>query len=425
MCAWLAADLAGLPADVSDRARLLMLDTVGCAIAGFRHRPVRDYAARLAQPGGIALPGLAALPPAHLGQVLAVSACWDEACEGLARAHGRPGLHAAPAALAAGLARRAAYGSVLAAIVAGYEVGGRLGEVLRIRTGMHVDGTWGTIAAAVAARAVEGFAAGDLMAALNAAACTLPASLYAPVREGATMRNLYAGQAVSRGYEVAQAVVSRVGVPAGGIDEAVPLSFIPDAARELAAPREWLILEGYFKPFAAVRHVHYGAQAALDWRKISGGQTDSITGLLLETYPEAVTYCGNRAPRAAIQAQFSLTYGLAHALVRGSLGPEAYDAAALADPETTRLEALVELDATGKFTDGRGARLTVRRGERNETTHVEQVCGDPAAPMSADGVKEKFLAYTAASLGTDRAATLAGRILDAAPETPVSEIFLR
>ena len=36
-------------------------------------------------------------------------------------------------------------------------------------------------------------------------------------------------------------------------------------------------------------------------------------------------YCGNRAPRTAIQAQFSLSYAIAAALVLGDLGPNAYD----------------------------------------------------------------------------------------------------
>ena len=73
--------------------------------------------------------------------------CWDEACEGLARAHGRPGLHAIPPALALGIANRETLREVLTGAVRGYEMAARLGERMRIQPGMHVDGTWGTFGA--------------------------------------------------------------------------------------------------------------------------------------------------------------------------------------------------------------------------------------------------------------------------------------
>ncbi|NQV81628.1 MAG: MmgE/PrpD family protein [Alphaproteobacteria bacterium] len=422
---WLARTRPTADSAVADRARLLLLDTLGCAIAGLRREPVATYAGRLAGEEGVRCPGFpTGLNPSHFGQVMALAACWDEACEGLAAAHGRPGLHAVPAALALALDRGASLAETLDAIVVGYEVGGRLGAAWRIRGGMHVDGTWGIVAAAASAAALlNGRAGGVVGAAVEAAACMIPASLYAPVRQGATTRNLYAGQAVSRGIETALAIASGITAPRQAISEAAALTFDPTQASALTPPGTWLILQGYFKPFAAVRHVHYGVQAALDWRAQHGAGTADITAIRLQTYPEAATYCGNRAPATAIQAQFSLTYGLAHALVRGSLGPEAYDPEALADDVIRRLEDIVLLDDTGQFQTGRGANLTITAHGAKTSVSVDRVEGDPLWPMAAASVVDKFGRIAGRRLGPSAAAELAARIMDEPIDRPLASIL--
>ena len=55
--------------------------------------------------------------------------------------------------------------------------------------------------------------------------------------------------------------------PAGGLSvrggDAVVPALDGSPAGHWPAPGPWLMLDSYWKPFAAVRHVHYGAQAAL------------------------------------------------------------------------------------------------------------------------------------------------------------------
>jgi len=106
--AWLA-QVDALPAEVDAKARLLLLDTVGCLLAGLRHPEVRQLgqALRLAFPGDSAWPtSEITLGAGGLAALGAAAACWDEACEGNSAAHGRPGF--SPEAQAA----RAAYEAV-------------------------------------------------------------------------------------------------------------------------------------------------------------------------------------------------------------------------------------------------------------------------------------------------------------------------
>lgn len=403
---------------VERRARWLLLDTLACAAAGFSASEPAAYAGRLAAlaPGPVAWPGCdAGLSAVAAASVAPMAACWHEACEGLARAHGRPGLHAVPVAAALGVQRGAALDDVLEAIVQGYEIGGRAGEAMRIRPGLHVDGTWGVFAAVAAAARVSRLDRAASLEALAAAACQLQVSLYAPVRQGKTVRNTYAGQAAARAVLLVEALAAGIDAPVDVFDEAA-LQLGDPGARPWCAPDEFLILQGYLKPFAGVRHAHYAAEAACRWHRAHGPDTGAIRVLVLDTYPEALAYCGIRAPQLPLQAQFSLSYATAHALLRGGLGPEAYRAEALRDPELRRLESLVELRADRG--EGRGATLRVVGDAGEVAFDVDRVAGDDAMPFDEAQVRDKALSYLQPALDRERALRLMDYVLDAAGSEP-------
>jgi 2-methylcitrate dehydratase PrpD len=310
-----------------------------------------------------------------------MAACWDEACEGLARAHGRPGVPVIAALQALATPRQATLGEVLDALISGYEVGGRLGEALRVAPGMHVDATWPSLGVAVACLRLLNGSAQQALAAVRIAGCQIPRSLYLPVKAGADARNTYLAHAAQLGLLAAQAALADVSAPEGVLEEL--------GAKPLARPGEWLILEGYLKPFAAVRHVHYAAAAALLSR--TKVEVERVKAIKLRTYEEAIRYCGNRAPRTPIQAQFSLSYGVAHALRFGTLDPDAYRAERLSDPLLLRLEEAVAIEEDAALTAAgkRGARLAVHL----ESETVETVSEDPLHPMSREEVLAKFARY--------------------------------
>jgi 2-methylcitrate dehydratase PrpD len=427
---WLfAEDPIDTPA-VDRRARMLFLDTLGCMIAGLSKpepKALAEVLARL-EPGPVLLPGAEApLSITSAAYIAGIAACWDEACEGLPRAHGRPGLHAFAAALALGLGAGKSLGRTLSALVAGFEVGGRLGEVMRIPSGMHVDGTWGTFAAVTAAAHSAGFDVPTTVAAIEGAACHMPWSLYLPIAEGATVRNAYVGEAAARGIRQAFAAQAGITAPATALETVAGLALGRDITDQaLAPPGEWLIEQGYLKPFAAVRHVHYGATAAIEWRRRHGDIVPSdIQALTMAIYGEAITYCGNRAPATAIQAQFSLSYGLAWALVHGDLGPDAYEAQSLQDPAVRRLEAMVTIEEDAAFTcaNKRAANLTVETATAKETIAVDGVAGDPDRPMTQDDIIAKFLRFAAPAIGTGRAESLAEAVLEKDRAAPLSSLM--
>lgn len=376
------------PADVDRKARLLLLDTIGCVIAASRKPKLRRLAARLAkvEPGKVRVPGFTQrFSVSAAAYLFATAACWDEACEGLARAHGRPGVAVIAACRALAQALGLSFRATLRAIIAGYEAGGRMGEAVSMAPGMHVDATWPGFGVAVAVVRLSGGTATQALDAVRIAACQMPHSLYLPVKAGADARNTYLAHSAQLGLLAANASLAGIEAPSGALDVI--------GAGRFAARGQWLLLEGYLKPYAGVRHLHYGVAAALALRPRLAGRLRAIARIELSTYAEALTYCGNRAPKTPIQAQFSLSFGVAAALATGDLAPSAY---AMDDRTIAGLEKKVVLSEDRALTRSgrRGATLVVRVGDERLARSVDRVSGDPGLPMTRAEVLAKFARYS-------------------------------
>lgn len=416
---WLVTLSRRFPPEVETQARLLLLDTLGCLIAGLNHPPAQAVAQALSESfaGDLGWPGSETrLAPAGAAALGAMAACWDEACEGLASAHGRPGLPIAPTILALG--RNLPLAALLDALVIGYEIGGRMGQAWPIKPGMHVDGGYHSVGVASAVARLRGAERQGLRDAISATACQIPASLYLPITQGSNVRNLYPAHAALLGVLAGEAAASGMTAPLGAVEKAraVVLGLDSDPTK-LSAPGHWLILDGYLKPFAAVRHVHYGVTAALALRpRLS--TPDAIRAIRLTIYEEASRYCGNRAPQSVIQAQFSLSFGVAAALLYGDLAPEAYHE--LGNPTLTRLEALVDIVVDPSRTT-RGAHLSL--------TTDSGLLETEAAPlpdcMPKQAVIAKFTRYAMPIIGPERGAALIAALLDGDLQRPIGPVIFQ
>ena len=419
---WLAA--TPLEPTAERAARRLVLDTIACAAAGFRKVGLAHLAA---ESGGFRLLGSdAPLHAADAAYAFSLAACADEACEGLAFAHGRPGLHAVSAGLGAALRTDASLGALLDAVAAGFEFGGRMGALFRALPGIHVDGTWGLVASTVAARRLYGGDGPAMAAAATAALCQMPASLYLPVAQGADLRNSYSGHAASAGMQIAASLAAGMTIPTGAADAAAGYAFRRDDEAWAGTGRR-LLLEGYLKPYPSVRHTHYGIEAARAWRRQHPETTAAEIGeVRLAIYPEAITYCGNRAPKTPIMGQFSLSYTLAYSLLHGGLTPDAYEDSALRDPASQALEARIALipdEAMGA--DGkRGCHLSVESGGAAWSVDIDAAPGDASGPLTDAQLAEKVRTFCAGRVPSARTERLISDLLEGSPDQPVRALVL-
>lgn len=399
-----------LPDAVREKAKLMLLDTLGCILAGRLAPELAALEAAFAgiEPGAFHFPGGAPLSTQAASAVGAIASTWDEGCEGLAYAHGRPALPIVGALLPLAVQRTTRTDQVLESLVAGYEVGARAGGWLRIRPGMHVDGNWPGLGVAAAVSRLLGLSAEATLTAINIAACQLPASLYLPIRTGDNARNTYIAHSAWLGLLAAFSAHAGITAPADALPH---YSAAFAAPGEAPAPADhYFLLDAYFKLHASVRHAHYAIEAARRIREELGGDTRSISAIRLTTYPEALTYAGNRAPRVPIQAQFSLSFGVAAGLRFGGMEADLYRPPKFDDPELRRLEGLVDLQAHA--TTGRSADLSVISGAGKHEARCDKVAGDPGMPISREEIVAKFLRYSKGAVAEAKAAAFAASLME-------------
>jgi len=385
--------------EVTDHAKMLVLDTLACVNAAYLSPTINELESNFStfDPGPYAIhhgPKMSAL---SLAQLFAYSACWHEACEGHASAHGRPGI----ATLAAiyPFASRLSWGQFLEAFVYGYEMSVRFAQMLRIKPGMHVDGNWPSLGATVAVGKCLALSNAQLLNAINITGSQIPMSLYLPIEQGSNSRNSYLGHAAVLGIQSAMAALTSLTAPRASSLAYAQIALGNDTPMWNKS-HEFEILNAYIKPFAAVRHVHYGAIAAMELKERIDIQ--AITEIVLEIYEEATIYCGNRNPQSAIQAQFSLSFGIAAALVMNHLSFEIYDPNILFHPEVRRIEKIIQVKINPELTrlKKRGARLSILEQDRWHHAEVGSILGDANRPMSTSQIKDKFMHYSQETLGT-------------------------
>jgi len=216
------------------------------------------------------------------------------------------------------------------------------------------------------------------------------------------------------GQLAAQAAAAGISAPRDAIENHLEVAYGTPAKGDMAGADTFEILSGYFKPYAAVRHVHYGAQAALELG--NDAPLESIETIDLWTYEEAATYCGIRQPRTPLQAQFSLSFGLAAMLRWGDLDPSVYRSPSFEDPLTRALERKIVIHVEPAWTQRNVRAARVRLGLTPGHTverEVSAVRGDPSLPWSESELRQKFLTYCRGSLSEERALSLAHHILEA------------
>ncbi len=393
------------------KAKLMLLDTVGCVLSGRLSAEVASLEKTLGklEGGPFRFPGGAALSTQAAAAVGAMAATWDEGCEGLAYAHGRPALPVVALLLPLGLPKKSNLDSILRSLVTGYEVGARAGGWLRIRPGMHVDGNWPALGAAAAAATLLDLSLEQTVAAVNIAACQLPASLYLPITTGDNARNTYIAHTAWLGALAAFSAQAGITAPQGALD-AYAEGFAA-AAEAVPAADHVFLLDAYFKLHACVRHAHYAIEAARQIRGSLNSDTRSVSSIEVTTYPEAVTYAGNRAPRAPIQGQFSLSLGAAAGLRFGGMEADIYREPKFSDPELRRLEQLVEVKPDPGM-KGRAAVVSVSANGKTYEARCDRVPGDAGMPISRDQVVAKFLRYSAGAVPADQAGAFAAALMD-------------
>jgi len=401
---------ADLPPAVRGMAVTCLTDLLGVAAAGSTtrlSRIVRDHAAaHFAAGAGIgAAPMLfdgRAVSPA--GAALAGGMTIDaiDAHDGWRPSKGHAGCGLAPALLALAAAKGEEDGAeFLTRLVIGYETACRLGVALHASVpDYHTSGAWVAVAVAGLGARALGLDRAATRHALGIAEYHGPRSQMMRCIDHPTMLKDGSGWGAMAGISAAYlAREGFTGAPALTVeDDGVARHWSDLGSR-------WLILEQYFKPVPVCRWAQPAVFAAEALALEHGLAPGEIARVEVAAFHEA-TRLALRHPETTEQAQYSLPFPLAAALVRGRVDPAAVTDG-LDDPEVNALADRVTLAEDAHcntlFPERRvsAVRLVLADGRRIDSGYWEAP-GDPEDPLSAETLERKFHAYADPVLGAAR-----------------------
>jgi len=422
--AQLAAFAAGLrfediPQPVVRKAEDLLVDWFGSAVAGKGARPVETIAsfATAMGPALAAGEGAAELLVRRTFSSPYFAAMSNAAASHVAEqddVHNGSVFHPAtvvfPVALAMAQAQGASGRQLLAAAVAGYEVGIRVGEFLGRShyKVFHTTGTAGTLAAAAAAGNLLGLDTGQMLHAFGSAG-TQSAGLWEFLRTAADSKQLHTAHAAAAGLMAAciardgftgaaDILEGPQGMAAGMSSDADP-SRLTDRLGE-----RWATAETSFKFHASCRHTHPAADALLQVIQQHRLQPGDIERVVTHVHQGAIDVLGPvKEPATVHQSKFSMGTVLALVARYGHAGLQEFadhflDEPTLALRDRVAMELDAEVDAAyprrwiGKVT-------VYTRDGRVLGGRVDEPKGDPGNTLSRDEITAKALRLAAFSGG--------------------------
>jgi 2-methylcitrate dehydratase PrpD len=421
-----------LPAPTVAAAKLVLLDTLGAIVAGSAEPEnvalARLAAARTAQGTATLIGQRAKADPFWAALTNAAAGVALEVDEGNRLGGGHPAIHVVPGALAVAEERGLGGRRLLESLVAGYEVGSRIGGATTVRANVHSHGTWGTISTAVAVATLGEVPAERIRAIINLAASMSPANTWTPALDGATIRNLYPGRSAFQGMLAVD--LQRCGFTgledgpsdvygtllADAFDGAAAISGIDGLTRSDAEREPYRIEQNYFKLHACCRFNHFALDALMELRRVHRLDASAVGKVEIVTIPFAVRM-SEPAPATSLAARFSIPWAVAAALVLGRTDPSAFDETALADARIRDLARRVVIATDPAMSPRRAdtptarVRVMLRDGRTlEETTTV--VRGDALSPVPRDEITAKFLALASPVLGDAHARKVADAVAE-------------
>lgn len=410
-----------VPQAVQRKTEDLWVDWFGSVLAGQNARPVQSIT-RFAKSQG---------PASGASEIIGHNATTSPMMAALANAaashvaeqddvHNGSVFHPAavvfPAAVAAAQSIGASGAQLMAACVAGYEVGIRVGEFLgrshyKI---FHTTGTAGTLAAAAAVGNLLGLTPAQMQHALGSAG-TQAAGLWEFLRTAADSKQLHTAHAASAGLMAAYLAqdgftgaqdifMGPQGLAAGMSTDANPAKLTDGLGSR------WATAETSFKWHASCRHTHPAADALLQVIAAYSLSLSDIARVDCYVHQGAIDVLGPvTSPVTVHQSKFSMGTVLALAARFGHAGLTEFDEHFLsAETVALREKVFMHLDAEvdGAYPQRWIGKVTVHTTDgRVLQGRVDDPKGDPDNTLTREEITAKALRLTAygGALAADQA----------------------
>ena len=413
---------ADLPDDVTHQVRRSLIDYLGATIAGAAAPPARVVRGYVADRDTSRLSTVIAtdtrLSPPNAALVNGTAAHAYELDDGYTPGGGHPGCTVISAALATAEPSDATPDQLVRAIALGYEVACRIGGAThpsQWRRGFHNTPLFGTFGATTAVAAILGLD-GTRFANAYGLAGSHAAGLLSYHDEGSDVKRYHAGMAARNGVVGAELAARGLTAPTNVLEGAhgyLNAFAGGDYDRDHLMSElgtTWRMTRTYNKPHACCRHVHAAVDAVLDMRRRETLDPSTVESIRVETFSIAASY-DNKNIHNALDAQMSLPYSVAAALVHGKVGLGEFDERARADDMTRSLIENTEVVIAAEFDEDypakRPARVVITAAGDEFVAEVAQPYGEPGNPMTDDDLDSKFRSLVAPILGRERTDAIA------------------
>jgi 2-methylcitrate dehydratase PrpD len=416
---------ADLPANVFDRARYLLLDYLGVAIRGScaeSSGPVYRMIERGAAPGRSTvigksirtLPGYAALANGTAAHAIEL----DDT-------HNAGSIHLGVVMFSTALALAETLPDVqpdrfLTAVAAGYETAARIAMAVQPKEhyllGFHPTATCGVFGAAVTASKLLGLSADQMLSAVGIAGSMAAGSLEF-LADGAWTKRLHPGLAAQNGIQAAMLAgegfcgPSRILEGRDGFLRSYSRRPIADYLTDDLG-KTFEILRTSVKPHACCRYMQGPIDAILALvheHDIRPAQVRSIDVAVLEAgWPLVVEPRAQKYhPKSIVEAQFSMPYGAAVAVIDRAAGLEQFSEARLQSNDVRRFLGKVvmikRLDFEENFPEEWPAVAIIHLNDgRRVEKMIRHPKGDPKNPLTWPELITKFRGLASAVLPRSR-----------------------
>lgn len=412
-CATLRAD--ELPAQARERVRYLLLDHLAVTLRGSLLPSSHSAYSMLKDMMAAGSAGTATI----FGRTERAEVSWAAFANGIA-AHGlemddvenasslHPGVVVMPAALALAEQPGSAPADFYAAVVAGYEVTLRVGAALNpasaYERGFHPTAVCGALGAAAASARLLGLTPAQTNSALGIAG-SMAAGSMAYLHDGAWTKRLHPGWACHAGITAARLAASGFVGPTDILEGRYGFlhaySSDSDVAQlERKAGDELAIMRVSLKPYACCRYMHGPIDCLFDIMRrhqldpqhiarIACGILSGGRGLIADPIEQ------KRQASSIVDAQFSMPYGAAIAVLSGKAGLSVFTDEWIQHPAVRELMQKVDCYTSPELDDHYPAKwrasasITMDDGIQY-SANVRYALGDPHNPLSWQQLEARF-----------------------------------
>lgn len=399
-----------LPASVIEAVKLRVLDCLAAALAGAHMGCHRQLLPVLGGAGPAAGWGvgrrLSVRDATLLNSFLSHALYLDD---GSRFTGGHPSSVVIPGAVALAEAEQATGRRLIAAVAAGYEVFLRLGRAIYPSTVVRGFQSTAVIGAAASAAACANLLRFAPEAAKNALAiaCNLGVGLKEALKSSASQPiqvarscegGLVAAQFAAQGAEGADSIIEN-GFLRAFADNA------PSADLLTGLGTDFRIFETYIKVHGGCRGNHAPVDVVQDTVRANAIKPEAIASMRIRV--DSVTHAAEiHDPANGNEAQFSIAFAVAAALILGDASVFRYTDANVADPRIREMMSRVRVEVDKRldqgYPDRRAAAVEMALADgRRVTGHIDNAKGEPECPLSAADIQDKFLALTRDILGGD------------------------